>query len=103
MKTKTVAPREDPETAARRAVEEARAEADKTSATQKLLSRRSRRVLRVFGLSSGGGSRGFSGAAGGGGAGSGASGVPAFDSGSFNPSIDPDSEGGFGDRNRFFY
>lgn len=64
MRSKATAVKEDPETAARRAVEEARAEADRTSATQGLLDRRTRRVLRIFGRPIGGG-------------GSGASGVPA--------------------------
>ena len=54
MKVKSTAPKEDPETAARRQVEEARAEADRTSATQGMLDRRTRRVMRIFGKVSGG-------------------------------------------------
>lgn len=53
MKVKSSAPKEDPETAARRQVEEARAEADRTSATQGMLDRRTRRVMRIFGKVSG--------------------------------------------------
>lgn len=46
--------KEDPEAKARRQVEEARAEADKTSAIQNLLDRRTRKILRIFGKSQGG-------------------------------------------------
>jgi hypothetical protein len=76
MKVKVNPPKEDPETAARRALEEARAEADATAATQGLLTRRTKRVMRIFGKPVGGG---FAGAAAGAaaGGGSGASGVPA--------------------------
>lgn len=49
MKTKAVTPAEDPETKARREVEEARAEADQSAALRGLVSERTRRVLRVFG------------------------------------------------------
>ena len=49
MKIKANPPKEDPATAAKRAVEEARAEADATAATQGLLTRRTKRVMRVFG------------------------------------------------------
>lgn len=102
MKTKSVAPKVDPETAARTAVEEARAEADKTSATQGLLKRRTRRTLRVFGARPGGNAaRGFGAAAGGGGGdggGSGSAGVPGY--------YDPFPNGfnpGVGDYGGFFY
>lgn len=56
MKVKSSAPKEDPETSARRQVEEARAEADRTAATQGVLDRRTRRVMRIFGKGSGGNS-----------------------------------------------
>lgn len=61
MKVKSNPPKEDPETKARRQVEEARAEADRTSALQGLLDRRQRRVMRVFGKDSSGGNSGASG------------------------------------------
>lgn len=54
MKIESKAPKEDPETKARRLVDEARAEADKTSAMQGVLERRQRRVMRVFGQATGG-------------------------------------------------
>lgn len=83
MKIKSEAPKEDPETKARRQLEETRAEADKTSALQSMLDRKSRRVLRIFGgrPQTAGASRGFAGAAasGDGGGGSGGSGVPTYD------------------------
>lgn len=53
MKVNSSAPKEDPETKARRQVEEARAEADRTAATQGMLDRRTRRVMRIFGKVSG--------------------------------------------------
>lgn len=56
MRSHSRAVKEDPETEARRKVDEARAEADRTSATQALLSSRTRRVLRIFGKASGVGS-----------------------------------------------
>jgi len=49
MKTKTPPPQEDPEARARREVEEARVEADRTTALQGLLDRRTRNVTRIFG------------------------------------------------------
>lgn len=73
MKVKANPPKEDPATAAKRAVEEARAEADATAATQGLLTRRTKRVMRVFGKPVAGG---FNAAAAGAGT-SGSSGVVA--------------------------
>lgn len=73
MKIKGNPPKEDPATAAKRAVEEARAEADATAATQGLLTRRTKRVMRVFGKPVAGG---FNAAAAGAGT-SGSSGVVA--------------------------
>lgn len=74
MKVKANPPKEDPATAAKRAVEEARAEADATAATQGLLTRRTKRVMRVFGKPVAGG---FNAAAAGAGGTSGSSGVVA--------------------------
>lgn len=79
MKTKSSAPIEDPETKARREIEEARAESDRTSAMQGILNNRTRRLMRIFGTRpAAAGSRvgGFAGQAGmGGGGSSGSSGV----------------------------
>lgn len=61
------AAKEDPEAKARREVDEARAEADKTSALQSILDRRSRKIMRIFGKPVGAATAP---------AGSGASGVP---------------------------
>lgn len=78
MKAKSNDPKEDPETKARREVDEARAEADRTSATQGLLDRRSRRVFRIFGKNpAAAAGRGFSAAGGSAAGGSGATGIPA--------------------------
>lgn len=61
MKVKSSAPKEDPETKARRLVDEARAEADKTSAMQGILDARQRRIMRVFGTPGSAGNSGASG------------------------------------------
>ena len=73
MKTKnvTVAAKEDPEAKARREVDQARAEADQTSALQQVLDRRSRKILRIFGKPAAAGTAASGAAA----SGSGASGV----------------------------
>lgn len=82
MKTKSSAPVEDPETKARRQIEEARAESDRTSAMQGLLDARTRRLMRIFGTrpAAVGKVGGFAGQAGmgGGGGSSGTSGVPGY-------------------------
>lgn len=65
-------PAEDPEVKARREVEEARAEADETAARQEALTRKTRRIMRIFGNRK----SGIAGAAGGAGS-SGGSGVVA--------------------------
>jgi hypothetical protein len=79
MKTKSSAPIEDPETKARREIEEARAESDRTSAMQGILNNRTRRLMRIFGTrpAAVGKVGGFAGQAGmgGGGGSSGGSGV----------------------------
>lgn len=79
MKTKSSAPIEDPETKARRQIEESRAESDRTSAMQGLLDARTRRLMRIFGTrpAAVGKIGGFAGQAGmgGGGGSSGGSGV----------------------------
>lgn len=67
--------KEDPEAKARREVDEARAEADKTSALQNILDRRSRKIMRIFGKPAGAGAEGAGN--------SGASGVPGSVGGFF--------------------
>lgn len=64
MRTKTQVAKEDPEAKARREVEEARADADKTSALQQILDRRTRKILRIFGKPQGGAGAGASGSSG---------------------------------------
>lgn len=59
--SKTTVAKEDPEAKARREVEEARADADKTSALQQILDRRTRKILRIFGKPQGAASSGSSG------------------------------------------
>jgi len=87
MKTKSSAPIEDPETKARRQIEEARAESDRTSAMQGILNNRTRRLMRIFGtrpaaVGKVGGFAGQAGMGGGGGGGSsGSSGVIGYGGG----------------------
>jgi hypothetical protein len=113
MKTKNVVAKEDPEAKARREVEQARAEADKTSALQQILDRRSRKILRIFGKPQGAGApaSGNSGSAGvvggfapnignfGGGGGGGFMG----DLGGASFMDIADSEGGRASRGQFWY
>jgi hypothetical protein len=97
MKTKSSAPIEDPETKARREIEEARAESDRTSAMQGILNNRTRRLMRIFGtrpaaVGKVGGFAGQAGMGGGGGGSSGSSGVIGSGGGA----------GGFGGYGGFF-
>lgn len=97
MRTKTSAPVEDPETKARREIEEARAESDRTSAMQGILNNRTRRLMRIFGtrpvaVGKVGGFAGQAGMGGGGGGSSGGSGVVGSGGGA----------GGFGGYGGFF-
>jgi hypothetical protein len=117
VKTKNVVAKEDPEAKARREVEQARAEADKTSALQQLLDRRSRKILRIFGKPQGGataaGDGGGSGAGvvggyvpnigniGGGGFMAGAGGGGDFGGMTYQQILD--SEGGYASRNGQFW
>jgi hypothetical protein len=112
MRNKTEVAKEDPEAKARREVEEARADADKTSALQQILDRRTRKILRIFGKPQGGASSGTSGVPGrvsvanmGGGFMAGAGGGGGIGDG-FDVVTSRDllnSEGGYGQNNQFWY